>query len=117
MVLYGDTIPESAVNQTICDIINSKERVDLVLVMGTSLQVAPFCAIPNLVSKTCTRALIDIRPHNAFTNNWSDSDIMTTFGRTEVPLQPYWDNTSKWADQHIITQDTDSWSTNLMAIL
>ena len=32
--------------------------VDLVLVMGTSLQVAPFCALPNLAEKAATRVLV-----------------------------------------------------------
>jgi hypothetical protein len=44
--------------------------VDLILVLGSSLQVAPFCAVPNLVSKSCCRVLVTKNPLACFSNAW-----------------------------------------------
>jgi hypothetical protein len=92
------------------------------LIMGTSLQVAPFCAIPNLVPKACTRILVDINPLNAFTNDWSKTrksldemyglasgNSSIKIGSRVVSLKPQWDKHSKWKDQYIITSDCDQW--------
>jgi NAD-dependent SIR2 family protein deacetylase len=127
-VLYGDNIPQYALTQTISDFCSDSSPIDLILVMGTSLQVAPFCAIPNMVRKECTRVLIDLHPENAFTNSWTkrksipegiysnsiSSDSFTKIGNRKVSLRPQWSsqsrNSSKWKDQYIITSDTDIWS-------
>jgi NAD-dependent SIR2 family protein deacetylase len=68
VILYGDSIDKKVINQTINDFVDYKD-VDLIIVMDTSLQVAPFCAIPNLVKKTCTRVLVDKTPSNCYKNN------------------------------------------------
>lgn len=129
VVLYGDSIPTSAIYDTITDFVHNKEPVDLILVMGTSLQVAPFCAIPNLVPKSCTRVLVDIHPENAFTNDWTkkktspedmyglsmSSSATVKFGKRLVSLRPQWVRHSKWKDQHIIVSDTDAWANSIMA--
>ena len=66
LVLYGDDLPKRFTD--CCDqdfsINNDKlGNVDLVLVFGTSLQVAPFCAIPNMALKGCTRVLVNESMH------------------------------------------------------
>jgi NAD-dependent SIR2 family protein deacetylase len=122
VVLYGDKIDDNVINQTIEDF----NKVDLMLVMGTSLQVAPFCALPNLVSKSCTRILVDINPVNAFKNDWSavkgdpnemyssPSSISTVkFGSRLVSLRPQWYKPMKWKNQHIIYSDCDKWVENI----
>ena len=130
VVLYGDDIPQSVLAQTSTDFVENNEPVDLMLVMGTSLQVAPFCAIPNLVSKSCTRILVDIHPENAFNNDWtvvkripecmydvSTSTAETSYikiGRRAVSLRPQWDRDSKWKSQHIVKQDCDTWSNEII---
>lgn len=53
-------------------------EVDLILVFGTSLQVAPVCAIPNMAPPNCTRVLVnkslsDVLQGNAWTNNTPDN--------------------------------------------
>lgn len=126
VVLYGDKIPEHILDKVINDI---TDDVDLMLVMGTSLQVSPFCAIPNLVDKNCTRVLVDLYPHNAFTNNWSKVvlhpdgiydnyvGIMSSIkiGKRLVSLRPAWNvRDSKWKNQHIISSDTDEWSLTII---
>ena len=44
---------------------------DLIIVAGTSLQVAPVCAIPNMVPKDCVRVLVNQPVAICFKNNWS----------------------------------------------
>ena len=61
--------------------------VDLVLVMGTSLQVAPFCAVPNLAPKTAYRVLVD-PTLSALCNPWTCATARLA-GRN-VPLRSFW---------------------------
>ncbi|CAK9044667.1 unnamed protein product [Durusdinium trenchii] len=53
LVLYGDPLPQHF--EDCCS--EDFDKVDLVLVMGTSLQVAPFCGLPNMAPKGATRVL------------------------------------------------------------
>lgn len=65
LVLYGDPIPSRFYN--CCDEdfpLNPNQQddadpVDLCLVFGTSLQVLPFAAVPNLCPRGCTRVLVN----------------------------------------------------------
>lgn len=120
-VLYGDSIPQKAFYQVIEDF--SDTEIDLIIVMGSSLQVSPFCAIPNLVNKNCTRILVDIKPENAMTNPWSKRRTIldgmysdgggiswTKFGRRKVSLRPYWSNKKKYVNQYILRMDCDEFS-------
>jgi len=66
IVLYGDDLPRRFYNCCDDDFPENirgadlhSNPVDLVLVFGTSLQVYPFCAIPNLAPKGCVRVLIN----------------------------------------------------------
>ncbi len=126
VVLYGDSIGKEVVDQTINDFVDYKD-VDLVIVMGTSLQVAPFCAIPNLVKKTCTRVLVDKAPSNCFKNDWSLKkaniedmysipSISSTIdiGSRKVSLRPQWSGPDKWKDQYVIKSDCDEWCKSIM---
>lgn len=54
IVLYGDPIPSTAYDTILDDF----EQADLVLTIGTSLQVLPFSAIPNLTPIGAVRGLI-----------------------------------------------------------
>ena len=85
--------------------------VDLMLVFGTSLQVAPFCAIPNLAPKYCVRVLVNRNLQDCKSNGFSiisrtaDTTATTTTAthttirlgpkrggarRRNVPLYPLW---------------------------
>lgn len=127
VVLYGDSISDKVEKQTVIDFVES-DSTDLILIMGTSLQVAPFCAIPNLVKKSCVRVLVDIKPQNAFINNWSTGrrtleemyglgpgNSTVKIGSRIVSLKPQWDPHSKWKDQHIITSDCDDWVQSMLS--
>lgn len=131
IVWYGDEISQKVVLKTVDDFVtegNNKIPIDLILVMGTSLQVKPFCAIPNMVRKECTRVLIDINPENAFTNTWSkqtkfisslSDDTMSPssrvrIGKRFVLLRPQWNTNSKWKTQYIINMDVDLWSSQII---
>jgi len=117
IVLYEDPLPPrffSAVNE---DFKNNNEQVDLILVMGTSLQVAPFCALPNLVRKECTRALITLNAFECFSNNFSKKSSggfysqnfgpsSTKLAGRRVTLKPQWVK-GKYKDQFIFDMDVD----------
>lgn len=133
VTLYGDTIQTSVIEQTVEDFELNPIPVDLIIVMGTSLQVAPFCAIPNLVLPTCPRVLVDLCPSNAFRNSFVKRkptyDCMydcsapaprstCTFrkGRRKrvVSLRPQWVGRSKWTTQYIIAMDCDAWVQSIL---
>lgn len=69
VVRYGDALPASMTAQISKDF--SEPGPDLLLVMGTSLQVAPFCAIPNLAPSNCARVLVNRDLEHSLTNSWS----------------------------------------------
>jgi len=120
VIMYNNSISQDVINQTIEDF---TDNVDLIPVMGTSLQVAPFCALPNLVNKDCVRALIDKNPENAYINgfhnkkqilNGIDSNILRQksyikFGKRFVTLRQFWNRKCKWKQQYIIKSDIDTW--------
>ncbi|CAJ1422433.1 unnamed protein product [Effrenium voratum] len=99
VVLYGDPMPHR-----FYDAATDFADVDLVLVMGTSLQVAPFCALPNLAEKAATRVLVNQNLEDCRFNAWSNrrepmaldlgggmARICTTrIGSRVVKLQPLW---------------------------
>lgn len=129
--VINDNIPEEVYNNVIKDFITNSESIDLLIVLGSSLQVAPFCALPNLVPKSCTRILVDLCPENAMSNNWSKikygsidmynnrsnpkSDVK--FGKRKVSLRPDWRKHSKWKSQYIITSDCDTWVNKIRHII
>lgn len=130
VVLYGDNIPDACLKQVELDFIKNPVPVDLVIVMGTSLQVAPFCAIPNLVNKDCIRVLVDRDPKNAFTNSFTRTNSQgeyvdydhnyggsyVKFGRRKVTLRSHWnDRQAKWKSQHIVPDNCDHWCNEIMA--
>lgn len=128
VVLYGDNIPDKALDQVEADL-ETIQDVDLMLVMGTSLQVAPFCALPNMVQKTCVRILVDKFPENCYTNAYTpkrrgllscDGDgpeyipiKKCKFGSKTVSLQSKWKN-GKWKKQYIIKMDCDEFSSKIV---
>jgi len=74
IVLYGDRLPSAFFRSLQDDFAHGgSAAVDLMLVMGTALQVAPFCAVPNLAPVSSTRVLVNRRLADAMTNDWSRS--------------------------------------------
>jgi NAD-dependent SIR2 family protein deacetylase len=55
IVFFGEALPEKF-HMLLAE---DKKKADLVLVLGTSLQVAPVSSIPDLVSSKCKRVLIN----------------------------------------------------------
>ena len=127
MVLYGDPIPAQAKQQAVEDLVDNIDT-DLLIIMGSSLQVMPFCILPNLVSKECTRILVDRQPENAMSNPWSKQpriidgmysipgggDSSVKFGGRRVTLRPLFRNNKKYPQQYVYTADCDSWANALM---
>eukprot|EP01012_Entosiphon_sulcatum_P053704 TRINITY_DN7394_c0_g1_i1.p1 TRINITY_DN7394_c0_g1~~TRINITY_DN7394_c0_g1_i1.p1 ORF type:complete len:602 (-),score=63.14 TRINITY_DN7394_c0_g1_i1:13-1794(-) len=78
VVLYGDPLPPGFESQVARDF--SETGPDCVLVLGTCLQVAPFCALPNMVPRNSVRVLAN-RPiadclQNGFTPTRRDPTEM-----------------------------------------
>lgn len=130
IVMSGDGISHKVLERVNEDLIEQHKDIDLVIVMGTSLQVAPFLALPNIPSKKCCRVLVDKQPQNCYTNNWTpkrssimemcdyqNNSILTTtmkLGNRKISLQAQWNPRGKWKNQHIITSDCDAWSEQII---
>lgn len=74
IVLYGDSLPRCFEQQCAEDFpkVSKPEcNVDLILVLGTSLQVAPFCALPNMAPRGCTRVLVNHPLSDCLSNAWT----------------------------------------------
>ena len=131
IVLYGDAISNETIQQVLIDM----AAADLLIVMGTSLQVAPFCAIPNLARKDCVRVLVDLYPDGAKTNRWVKpikryepsglfeggglyadpiEQSFCKFGKRKVTLRPLWNNHKRFPKQYIFKDDTDEWAKSVM---
>jgi NAD-dependent SIR2 family protein deacetylase len=85
------------------------DKPDFLLVMGTRLQVAPVCCIPNLIKKIDKYAIINNRSdimNNSFNNN-NNFTKWIKIGKRKVSLQPKW---KKW---QIIEMSCDDFCTML----
>ena len=98
-------------------------KIDLILVMGTSLQVAPFCALPNMAPKGSTRVLVNRNLSDCIQNTYGAQssiefgykvEATACFGKyhKEVPLEALWMKRDKWKkkkwQQLLIEDDSDA---------
>ena len=106
VVLYGDKLSERFYQACEQDFNSPENPVDLVIVMGTSLQVAPFCSIPNLVSENATRVLVDPHPNRVISlNSWSTT---TKLAGRNVALGSLWKKrNSPWKNELLIESKSD----------
>ena len=106
VVLYGDKLPPRFYKSCEDDFNNTENPVDLVLVMGTSLQVAPFCSIPNLAPKTATRILVDPSPNRVIClNPWSTTTKLAGF---DVELGSLWKKPeTHWKNELLVKSTSD----------
>mmetsp|Transcript_44856 Transcript_44856/g.108407 ORF Transcript_44856/g.108407 Transcript_44856/m.108407 type:complete len:349 (+) Transcript_44856:94-1140(+) len=121
LVLYGDSLPDYFDETVRCDFDpqDTGGRVDLILVMGTSLQVAPFCALPNMAPKGSTRVLVNRNLSDCIRNpygaqSWIEIGCRvkatTSFGKyhKEVSLESLWmkrDKVRKKKWQQLLVED------------
>ena len=76
LVLYGDPLPQRFTDMASVDFhpsLPKEKRVDLLLVFGTSLQVAPFCGWVNMAPKYCTPVLVNRRLQDCIVNPFQAS--------------------------------------------
>jgi len=119
LVLYGDPLPRRFFD--CCDQdFSTFQQVDLVLVFGTSLQVAPFCALPNMAPKGCTCILVNRHIQDCIDNDFSQNRSLneesfvqmgaTSIGKhRHVSLRPLWNDrkaSKKWS-QLLVESDCD----------
>lgn len=106
VVLYGDKLSDSFYKACEEDFNSPDNPVDLVLVMGTSLQVAPFCSIPNLAPSHATRVLVDPNPGRVLSlNSWSTT---TKLAGRDVELGSLWKKPiSRWEHEILVKSTSD----------
>ncbi len=62
VVLYGDSIPSEALTKTYYDLEGpNRNKIDLAIIMGTSMKVAPFSTLPDRLS--CPKVMVDLGEH------------------------------------------------------
>lgn len=107
VVFYDDPLPEDFYKSLETDFKSSNSPVDLILVMGTSLQVSPFCAIPNLAPKSATRVLVDPNPNRVVSSNpWT---INIDLAGRQVELGSLWKKEeSRWENELLIESTSDN---------
>ena len=113
VVFYGDPLADSFYKACETDFKSedfksSDSQVDLILVMGTSLQVSPFCAIPNLAPNNATRVLVDPNPQRVLSlNPWSTLKI--DLAGKQVELSSLWKTEkSRWQNELLIESTSDN---------
>ena len=123
VVMYEDPIPASTLDKVCEDFIKDGGQIDLVIVMGTSLKVAPFSVLPNMVPKKCHRILIDKYPEHLYgstrsgsagTIGFRHSDRSLKIPKRIVTLKQQWVGNSKWMHQYIFKEDLDTWCDTIM---
>eukprot|EP00746_Dinoflagellata_sp_MGD_P004266 gnl/MRDRNA2_/MRDRNA2_108223_c0_seq1.p1 gnl/MRDRNA2_/MRDRNA2_108223_c0~~gnl/MRDRNA2_/MRDRNA2_108223_c0_seq1.p1 ORF type:complete len:361 (-),score=73.01 gnl/MRDRNA2_/MRDRNA2_108223_c0_seq1:53-1135(-) len=128
LVLYGDELPAHFFQIVSEDFPkdSSRDKCDLMLIIGSSLQVAPFCGIPNIARRDVPRVLVTRCAHkcyqNAFSKSrstmcYSESDLggvsvatSTKIGERKVSLAPQWGHGSKYRKQWVFDCDADEWA-------
>merc|ERR1712060_343072 len=98
LVMYGDPMPkqfDQCCRQDF-ECPSSGSNVDLLLVFGTTLRVAPFCTLPNMAPQGCTRVLVNNNLQNCLRNHgssksWCDGNAL-----------------KRWR-QLLIESDNDAW--------
>lgn len=129
-VLYGDALPAAlfeAIAEDFPANARAPDQCDLMLVIGSSLQVAPFCAVPNLAQRKVPRVLVTRNAmacnRNAYSKTGQDGyygssagcDSDMKFGGRQVTLAPQWGGSSKYRQQWVFDADVDEWARGLAA--
>lgn len=128
VVMYGDALPNAFFSSCREDFrALPHPPVDLVLVMGTSLQVAPVCAVPNLAPPGAIRVLINRRIADCLTNSFNPtpcspyrfnptirSSSSTKLGGRLVTLRSQWTSLKRWrGKQLLVEKDGDVFLTRM----
>jgi len=87
IVFFGESLPDRFHKLLVKD----RLKADLVLVLGTSLQVAPVSQIPEMVSGSCKRALVNREVVGSF--EYTCRDIETATGKRDLFLAGDCDDT------------------------
>jgi NAD-dependent SIR2 family protein deacetylase len=127
VIRFGDSISNDVMSMIHQDFIDDVKDIDCIIIMGTSLKVYPFAALPNMVGKKCARYIVnnvncyDV-PKNIVTRNFFDMDryegnglsssTSTTIkiGKRIVSTQHRWSSKGKWKTQQCFWEDVDKWS-------
>lgn len=119
IVLYGESLPPRFEEMVVKDFLRCAEPPDLLLAMGSSLQVSPFCALANFVPRTCTRVLLTLNIREAMNNSYSKmkGSQCVKFAKHRVTLKAKWGLSfrKRWPRQYLLEEDVEDWSKRLIA--
>jgi len=131
IMLYDDVIDDNTAELAY----EWTKMATVIIVMGTSLQVKPFAALPNVPSKTCLRILVDTNPSSHKNNMWTKHGTKYEYtseygmskctfvefpGKHKVTLRTEWgskSNSRKYKRSYIFNSDCDTWCKQLIAAL
>lgn len=121
IVLYGESLPRRFEEMVVIDFLRCTVPPDLLLVMGTSLQVAPFCALANFVPRSCTRVLMTLHINEAMSNHYNKmkGEQYVKFAKHRVSLKSKWGRKyqGRWPNQYLINFDVEALSKELMSLI
>lgn len=120
LVLYGDDLPQRFYDCCCQDFPENTSKngsaVDLIIVFGTSLQVLPFKAVPNLAPRGCTRVMVnrciaDCNDQPKISNNYAFPSRTIRLGsRRLVTTKNLWtarEGNKRWA-QLLVESECDA---------
>ena len=126
LVLYGDPLPKRFYDCCDLDFPTTTSgrggKVDLLLTFGSSLQVAPFCAVPNMTPRGSVRVLVNRSLRDCLRNEFcTPLGASRRYGmvnthrarigsRKDVPLRSMWtgrEGNKKWR-QLLVEEDCDA---------
>lgn len=122
IVRFGEPIASDVLKMVEKDFVLDCD-IDCVLVMGTSLSVSPFNALPNLVPCTCFRILVNLDPIDS-ARRIVDAGLVfgnscpARFGKRLVTTRQSWNysKSTKWKrNQRIIYTDVQKWARELIS--
>lgn len=105
IVFFGEGLPKRFFERMEKDM----PRADLLIVMGTSLQVQPFASLPEMVSLDCPRLLINLEEVGDFTRDLDVTRLIETDrGCMELAQQCGWEKELSELDEDIKQRNSHS---------
>lgn len=131
VVFFGEEIPKQCLKMIKNDLVDNVNLIDTVIVLGTTLQVYPFAALPNMVNRNCMRIFVNndlsVIPRarkkykpgqdDQMAFSYSLASSVTICGR-KVSTKASWEDVrtrqpgiflTKWKYQYLFESDCDTW--------
>lgn len=114
VVLYEDDLKPRFYKSLSEDFSNNFCYCDMLIVLGSSLKVAPFCAVANLPTRNAIRLLVNTPLSDCFSNPFNDysmrkrEKISVKLAGRNVQSQSFWGSRDgKWKNEVMLEMKTD----------